>query len=94
MIAYCVNLNVPEGFIPILVHISFQFLHAAVKNLDRKHWVVISSKASDRSERALSSGKECRWMELIDSEMAGPIKLKLGGMVEGMGENVLAKKFF
>ena len=26
--------------------------------------------------------------------MAGPIKLKLGGMVEGMGENVLAKKFF
>ena len=26
--------------------------------------------------------------------MAGPIKLKLGGMVEGMGENVLAKEFF
>ena len=31
---------------------------------------------------------------LIDSEMAGPIKLKLGGMVEGMCENVLAKEFF
>ena len=31
---------------------------------------------------------------LIDSEMAGPIKLKLGGMVEGMGENVFAKEFF
>ena len=33
-------------------------------------------------------------MELIDSEMAGPSELKLGGMVEGMGENVLAKEFF
>ena len=26
--------------------------------------------------------------------MVGPIGLKLGGMVEGMGENVLAKEFF
>ena len=26
--------------------------------------------------------------------MAGPIRLKLGGMVEGMQENVLAKQFF
>ena len=26
--------------------------------------------------------------------MAGPSELKLGGMVEGMGENVLAKEFF
>ena len=26
--------------------------------------------------------------------MAGPSKLKLGGMVEGMCENVLAKEFF
>ena len=26
--------------------------------------------------------------------MAGPIGLKLGGMIEGMGENVLAKEFF
>ena len=26
--------------------------------------------------------------------MTGPIGLKLGGMVEGMGENVLAKEFF
>ena len=42
IIAHCVNANVPEGFIPILVHISFQFLHASVKNLDRKHGVVIS----------------------------------------------------
>ena len=31
---------------------------------------------------------------LIDSDMAGRIELKLGGMVEGMGENVLAKEFF
>ena len=33
-------------------------------------------------------------MSLIDSEMAGPIKLKLSWMVEGMQENVLAKEFF
>ena len=26
--------------------------------------------------------------------MAGPIRLKLGGMVKGMSENVLAKEFF
>ena len=26
--------------------------------------------------------------------MAGPTKLKIGGMVEGLGENVLAKEFF
>ena len=31
---------------------------------------------------------------LIDSEIAGPSELKLGGMVEGMQENVLAKEFF
>ena len=30
----------------------------------------------------------------ISSEMAGPRVLKLGGLVEGMGENVLAKEFF
>ena len=30
---------------------------------------------------------------LIDSQMAEPIRLKLGGMVEGMCENVLAKDF-
>ena len=33
-------------------------------------------------------------MELIDSEMAGPSQLKLGEMIEGRGEIVLAKKFF
>ena len=31
---------------------------------------------------------------LIDTDMAGRIELKLGGVVEGMGENVLAKEFF
>ena len=40
------------------------------------------------------SGENCHPSYLVDSEMAGPIKLKLGGMVEGMGENVLAKEFF
>ena len=29
----------------------------------------------------------------LDSEIVGPIKLKLGGMIEGMGENILAKEF-
>ena len=32
-------------------------------------------------------------LRLIDSEMAGQIRLKLGGMVEGIAENVLAKEF-
>ena len=31
---------------------------------------------------------------MLDSQITRPIGLKLGGMVEGMGENVLAKKFF
>ena len=42
----------------------------------------------------MGSGENSCCPSLIDSEMAGPIKLKLGGMVEGMGENVLAKEFF
>ena len=33
-------------------------------------------------------------MRLIDSEMTGPSGLKLGGMIEGMWENVLTKEFF
>lgn len=47
-----------------------------------------------RAKRALGSVENSRCPLLIDSEMAGPIKLKLGGMVEGMQENVLAKEFF
>ena len=30
----------------------------------------------------------------MDSEMAGPTRLKFGGLVEGMVENILAKKSF
>ena len=52
------------------------------------------SKPSERSERGLGSEENSRRVLPIDSEMAGPIKLKLGGMVEGMQENVLAKEFF
>ena len=33
-------------------------------------------------------------MCFIDSEIAGPIGLKLGGMVEGICENNLMKRFF
>ena len=47
-----------------------------------------------RAKRALGSEENSSVLSLIDSEMAGPIRLKLGGMVEGMGENVLAKEFF
>ena len=47
-----------------------------------------------RAERALVSGENSGCVLLIDSEMAGRIRLKLSGMVEGMGENVLAKEFF
>ena len=42
----------------------------------------------------MGSEENSRCLSLIDSEMAGPIKLKLGGMVEGIAENVLAKEFF
>ena len=52
------------------------------------------SKPSERSERGLGSEENSSALTLIDSKMAGPIKLKLGGMVEGMQENVLAKEFF
>ena len=52
------------------------------------------SKPSERSERGLGSEENSSCMSLIDSEMAGPIGLKLSGMVKDMGENVLAKEFF
>ena len=47
-----------------------------------------------RAKQALGSRENSGRLTLIDSEMAGPIGLKLGGMVEGMCENVLAKEFF
>ena len=47
-----------------------------------------------RAKRALGSGENSRRVSPIDSEVAGRIGLKLGGMVEGMQENVLAKEFF
>ena len=47
-----------------------------------------------RAKRALGSEENSGCMFPIDSEMAGRIGLKLGGMVEGICENDLAKKFF
>ena len=47
-----------------------------------------------RAKGALGSGENSRGVFPIDSKMAGRIGLKLGGMVEGMGENDLAKEFF
>ena len=47
-----------------------------------------------RAKRALGSEENSSGLSLIDSEMAGRIRLKLGGMVEDMQENVLAKEFF
>ena len=47
-----------------------------------------------RAKRALGSRENSGGLSLIDSEMAGRIRLKLGGMVEDMQENVLAKEFF
>ena len=47
-----------------------------------------------RAKRALGSGENSGCLLLIDSEMAGRIRLKLGRMIEGTGENVLAKEFF
>ena len=47
-----------------------------------------------RAKRALGSEENSSALTLIDSEMAGPIGLTIGGMVEGMQENVLVKEFF
>ena len=47
-----------------------------------------------RAKRALGSEENSRCSLLIDSEMAGRIRLKLGRMIEDIAENVLAKKFF
>ena len=46
-----------------------------------------------RAKGALGSRENSRGLSLIDSEMAGQTGLKLGGMVEDMQENVLAKEF-
>ena len=47
-----------------------------------------------RAKLALGSGENSRALLLIDSDMAGRIRLKLGGMVESICQNVLAKEFF
>ena len=41
--------------------------------------------------QALGSGEECGRMGLVNSEMALPNGLKLGGMIEGIWENVLVR---
>ena len=57
------------------------------------HHLVNLSIYPRRAKRALGSEENSRALSLIDSEMAGWIRLKLVGMVRGMCENVLAKKF-
>ena len=50
---------------------------------------------AERAKRArLGIWEDSSCLSLIDSEMAGPMGLKLSGMVEGVCENVLAKEFF
>ena len=39
-------------------------------------------------------GSLCVRWDSISSQVLGPIGLKLGGMIKGMQENVLAKEFF
>ena len=46
-----------------------------------------------RAKGALGSGEERGCVFPIDSKMAGQIRLKVGGMIEDMQENVLAKEF-
>ena len=58
------------------------------------YWAVGDIFYPRRAKRALGSEENSRCTLLIDSEMAGPIRLKLGGMVEGIAENDLAKEFF
>ena len=50
-------------------------------------------KPSEQSERGLGSPENSSHFTPIDSEMAGPIGLKLDGMIKGIIENVLAKEF-
>ena len=53
------------------------------------------SKINPRqAKQALGSEENSRCVLLIDSKMAGPIKLKLGRMVESIKEKVLTKEFF
>ena len=39
-------------------------------------------------------GSPCVCWDSISSQVLGPIGLKLGGMIKGMQENVLAKEIF
>ena len=58
-------------------------------------WLVSNLSLSQGEQSEPWGSREysgCR--ALIDSEMDGPSRLKLGGMIEGMRENVLAKEFF
>ena len=61
----------------------------------RKNWCTILQyypKASVSETWGIR--EDCGLFFPIDSEMAGPIGLKLGGLVEEMCEIVLAKEFF
>ena len=58
----------------------------------RKELVSIHNNPHDyprRAKRALEGGEDWARMRLIDSKMAGLNGLKLGGMIEGICENVL-----
>ena len=46
-----------------------------------------------RAKRALGSEENSSVLSLIDSEIARQIRLKLGGIIEGIAENDLAKEF-
>ena len=60
--------------------------------LDLANFVLICDPR--RAKRALGSRENSGRLLLIDSKMARRIKLKLGGVIKDMCENVLAKKFF
>ena len=47
-----------------------------------------------KAHRASGSTEFCSRYSLHHSEMAGPIELKLGVLIENSEENVLVKKFF
>ena len=91
-----------EDYSDLIILEHYRVTRLVGKNLPRtwildvppSYWAVGDIFYPRRAKRALGCVEHSSCTELIDSEMAGPIRLKVGEMVEGMQENVLAKEFF
>ena len=89
-------------FIQNIVHLGLSGDHSKFKSIKIPsfpqtpflHCNLHESHFPRRAKRALGSEENSHRLLLIDSDIAGRIGLKLGGMVEGMCQNVLVKEFF